>query len=432
MRYNYKKHLHMMYKLKRKLQWAINIYHLLKARVACWYFGNPSHRLKVIGVTGTDGKTTTTHLIYHILQTCGYRVSMMSTVYARIGDTEYDTGLHMTTPDVWDVQKLLKKAADHGDEYFVMETTSHAFDQGRNWGIRYIVGAITNITHEHLDYHGTYSAYVRAKAHMIAQSRLTLLNRDDDSYNELLQYVHKTNTVKTYALHEKKVDYCESLGESLGIDLPQYNQYNYLLAYAVAIELGVERADILKALATFTLPKGRLEVAYSGDFVVIVDFAHTPHSIHQLLSYMRGKTTKRLIHVFGSAGLRDDAKRPIMGYNSAEFADVIILTEEDYRTEDPANIARQIGQGIEKNGMRGVSAADLNTNLRRGYVYIESRDEAISKAVAMAAAGDIILCTGKSHEKSLCRGEQEYDWDEFEAVKRAVAKRIAPPHKKSK
>ena len=419
MRYNDTRLRIMIYKLKRKAQWAINIYHLLKARVACVYFGNPSHRLKVIGVTGTDGKTTTTHLIYHILKTCGYRVSMMSTVYARIGDTEYDTGLHMTTPDVWDVQKLLKKAADHGDEYFVMETTSHAFDQGRNWGIRYIVGAITNITHEHLDYHGTYAAYVRAKAQMIAQSRITLLNRDDDSYNELTKYV-RNNTVKTYALHENQADYHESLAKSLKMDLPEYNQYNYLLAYAVAQEVGVERDDILKALATFTLPKGRLEVAYSGDFVVIVDFAHTPHSIHQLLSYMRGKTTKRLIHVFGSAGLRDGAKRPIMGYNSAEFADVIIITEEDYRTEDPVQIAREIGIGIEKNGMRAVSAADLTPNLRRGYVFVQSRDEAITKAIAMAAPGDIILCTGKSHEKSLCRGEQEYDWDEFAAVKRAL------------
>lgn len=408
----------MVYQLKRRFQSVINVYHRIKATAARLYFGNPSKRLKVIGITGTDGKTTTTHIIYHILKTCGYKASMMSTVYARIGDTEYDTGLHMTTPDVWLVQKLLKKAADHGDEYFVMETTSHAFDQGRNAGIHYELGVVTNITHEHLDYHRTYEAYVHAKAKLIAQSRLTLINRDDDSYSSLMQYQH-TGAIKTYGLTQK-ADYQLDIAKTIKKDLPTYNNYNYLAAYSICRELGLQDAEILAALKTFTLPKGRLEVAYAGPFAVIVDFAHTPHSISQVLSYLRGKTEGRLIHVFGSAGLRDAKKRPLMGYNSAEYADVIVITEEDYRTEDPKTIAEEIAEGIEKNGLHKVAKAELSDHQMRGYVIEPDRSKAIAYAVSLARPGDIVVCTGKSHEKSLCRGTKEYDWDEFAAVQAAL------------
>lgn len=407
-----------MYQLKRRFQALINVYHRMKAIVARAYFGNPSRRLKVIGVTGTDGKTTTTHIIYHILTGCGYKASMMSTVYARIGDTEYDTGLHMTTPDVWQVQKLLKKAADHGDEYFVMETTSHAFDQGRNAGIRYELGAVTNITHEHLDYHHTYEAYVQAKAKLIAQSRLTLINRDDDSYSSLMQYQH-TGEIKTYGLVQK-ADYQLDIAKTIKKDLPTYNNYNYLAAYSICRELGLQDKEILAALKTFTLPKGRLEVAYSGPFAVIVDFAHTPHSIAQVLAYLREKTEGRLIHVFGSAGLRDAKKRPLMGYNSAQYADVIVITEEDYRTEDPQAIADEIAEGVEKNGLHKVAEADLHDAHMRGYMVESDRKRAIACAVSFAHPGDIVVCTGKSHEKSLCRGTKEYDWDEFAAVQQAL------------
>jgi UDP-N-acetylmuramoyl-L-alanyl-D-glutamate--2,6-diaminopimelate ligase len=373
----------------------------------------------VIGITGTDGKTTTTHIIYHILKTTGRRVSMMSTVYARIGDKEYDTGLHMTTPDVWMVQKLLKQAADHGDEYFVMETTSHAFDQGRNTGIAYVVGVITNITHEHLDYHKTYEAYVKAKANLIKQATLTLINRDDDSYSSLAQYKNQ-GRLKTYALLQK-ADYTLDIAAKLHLDLPVYNNYNYLAGYSCCRELGLKEEEILGALTTFTLPKGRLEVAYSGRFAVIVDFAHTPHAITQVLTYLRQKTEGRIIHVFGAAGLRDATKRPLMGYNSAAFADIIVVTEEDYRTEDPVEIAQEVAEGIEKNGVRKVEPDKLNKDAKYGYTVIINREEAIAKAISIAKPGDVVVCTGKSHEKSLCRGVTEYEWDEFAIVKKYVA-----------
>ena len=411
----------MIYQLKRRLQVFINVYHQAKAVGARWYFGNPSRRLQVIGVTGTDGKTTTTHIIYHILTTCGYKASMMSTVYARIGETEYDTGLHMTTPDVWLVQKLLKKAADHGDEFFVMETTSHAFDQGRNAGIRYALGVVTNITHEHLDYHRTYEAYVRAKAKLIAQSRLTLINRDDDSYSSLLAYEH-TGQIKTYGLREK-ADYRLDIAKAIQKDLPTYNNYNYLAAYSICRELGLDDEDILSALKSFTLPKGRLEVAYAGAFAVIVDFAHTPHSISQVLSYLREKTKGRVIHVFGSAGLRDAKKRPLMGYNSAQHADIIVVTEEDYRTEDPQTIAKDIATGIEQNGMHMLDVTQVQDEHAHGYIVETDRARAIELAVSLARPGDVVICTGKSHEQSLCRGTREHAWDEFGAVAAALQSR---------
>ncbi len=347
-----------------------NIYHLFQAILANLWYGFPSRKLKVIGVTGTDGKTTTTHLIAHILKIAGKKVSFVSTVVA--------PGFHVTTPSSFALQKLLKRSVENHDEYFVLETTSHALDQNRVWGIRYEVGVITNITHEHLDYHGNYEEYVKTKMKLLKMAKVGLYNTSKIA-----------NIIKRIP------------------DLTKFNQYNYSSAYFVCKELGLSDEIMLKAMKMFQLPKGRLDMVYDKDFKIMIDFAHTPNALLQLLPALKKiyfKKKGRLIHVFGAAGLRDVTKRPMMGKASDKFSDTIILTEEDYRTEDPHLICQQIISGIKN----------------KNYQIILNRQKAINKAIETARKNDVVVITGKGHENSLCRGKIEYPWDEYEAVKKAI------------
>ena len=347
-----------------------NIYHLFQAILATIINGFPSTKLKVIGVTGTDGKTTTTHLIAHILKVAGKKVSFVSSIVA--------SGFHVTTPSSFALQKLLRRSVDNHDEYFVLETTSHALDQNRVWGIKYEVGVITNITHEHLDYHKNYEDYVKTKSKLLKMAKVGIKNTDKI-----------VNIIKTIP------------------NLTKFNQSNYSSAYNVCKQLGLSDEKILKAMKTFQLPKGRLDLVYDNDFKIIIDFAHTPNALLQLLPGIRKlylKGNGRLIHVFGSAGLRDFTKRPMMGEASDKFSDIIFLTEEDYRTEDPKKICQQIASEIKN----------------KNYEIIIDRQEAIELAIKTAKKDDVVVLTGKAHEKSLCRGKIEYPWDEYEAVKKAL------------
>lgn len=392
-----------------------NFYHLIQALAANILYGFPSRRLKVIGVTGTDGKTTTTHLIYHILNHAGKKVSMISTVYAKVGGKEYETGLHTTTPDPFLVQSMLKRAADEGTEYFVLETTSHAIDQNRVWGIRYEIGVITNVTHEHLDYHHTYAKYLHTKKRLLERSHIAIVNKDDDSYRAICENLH-TAKVVSYGL-ETKADYTLDFRNMFPY-LADFNAYNYLAAYVAALAAEVDGQTAVKAMRTFELPPGRLDMVFDGKFSVMVDFAHTPNAISMILSTVRRlhvKKGKRIIHVFGSAGLRDVSKRPLMGRESATYADLIILTEEDYRTEDPDDICREIARGIEEKGKTLVSHFSPRDSGK--YTIIIDRNKAIAEALRIAKAGDIVVITGKGHEKSLCRGTVEYPWSDRDAVK---------------
>lgn len=394
---------------KRKIQPLINVYHLLKAVLANIYFGFPSKKLKVIGVTGTDGKTTTAFIIYHILKSAGKNVSLVSSIYAKIGSDEFSTGLHVTTPDAILTQKLLKSAVEQGSEYFVMETTSHALDQNRIWGVKYEVSVITNITLEHLDYHKTYEKYVKAKAKLLLNSNIALINVDDESIHQLSQILKKSNKkFLTYGL-KNKTDFNFDSKKEVNKDISDYNNYNFLAAYSVASLLNIPKIKTIQALKTFHLPAGRLETVYDKEFKVIIDFAHTPNSIESVLRHIKNEMRNkkgRLIHVFGSAGLRDFKKRPLMGQASATYANLIILTQEDYRTEDPQQICRQIGEGIKKKG--------------KTYEVVIDRQKAIARAISLAREGDIVVLTGKSHEQSLARGKKEYPWNEKKAVIKAL------------
>ncbi len=409
-------------RMKRKVQLFINVYHLIKAGIANIVFGFPSKKLKVIGVTGTDGKTTTTFLIYHILKNTGKKVSMISSVYAKIGDKEYDTGLHTTTPDAVQVQRLLKRALDAGDEYFVLETTSHALDQNRVAGVRFEIGVITNITSEHLDYHKTRERYIRAKSRLLKQSSTGLINKDDSSYEALRALIPARVKLLTYSL-KSKADYSKNIQKELKLPLADFNNYNYLAAYAVADRLGVDSKTSLKSMESFTLPKGRLEVVYDKAFKVIIDFAHTENSLRLALkSIKKDIEAGRLIHVFGAAGLRDRVKRPFMGEASAESSDVVILTEEDYRTEDPVKIAEEIADGLVKHDFGYVYPEKLDGTKKR-YTVIVEREKAVSRAIEIAQKGDVVVLTGKSHEKSLARGTKEYPWDEKKAVLKSLSEK---------
>jgi len=406
----------MFERLKRNIQPLINIYHLFGAVFATLYYGFPSTKLKVIGVTGTDGKTTTVHCIYHILKSAGKKVSMISTVYAKVGETEYETGLHVTTPDAMLVQKLLNESAKNKDEYFVLETTSHAIDQNRNFGVHYELGVLTNITHEHLDYHRTFERYLRTKSRLFRQSKSSILNRDDSSYDLIQAELKRTDSktsIKSYGL-KNRADFQLDLSKTLKLEIPQYNNYNYLAAYSVCAELGIAKQSILKALKSYELPKGRYEVTYDEKFMIVIDYAHTPNSLKQILSDLKVRADGRkgrLIHVFGSAGLRDAQKRPMMGSESSQYSDVSIITEEDYRTENVETITKSIVSGIKNS----------DSKIKNGtLMLIDNRQRAINKAVALANKGDIVVCTGKAHEKSLGRNGKEDPWDEFAAVKTAL------------
>jgi len=384
-----------------------NYYHLLQAIAANLYYGFPSREIKVIGITGTDGKTTTTHLIYHILLSAGKKVSMISTVYGKVGETVYDTGLHVTTPDPFLIQKMIRKAVTEKDEYFILETTSHAIDQNRVWGVQYEVGVLTNITHEHLDYHKTIDSYAHVKMRLINEANLGIVNGDDPISKKHLK---RKSSVKTYGLKEKS-DYGIDFRSEIK-DLADFNAYNYLAAYAACHELGIADKTMRDSFLTFRLPSGRIDIVYDKDFKVIIDFAHTPNAIDRILQTVRKiylPTGGTLIHIFGSAGLRDTTKRFSMGSASARFADKIILTEEDYRTENPKEICKQIGEGIAEG--------------KKEFEIIVSRDEAIKKGISYAKKGDVVIITGKGHEKSLCRGKTEYPWSDKECVLAVLGKK---------
>lgn len=396
-----------------------NKYHLLVAIIANYWYRHPSRDITVIGVTGTDGKTTTVSLIYHILQAAQKNVSMVSTVYAKIGGTEHDTGFHVSTPHSLTVQRFLRESVDNGDQYFVMETTSHALDQNRVYGVEYAAGVITNITHEHLDYHKTYERYVQAKCRLLHQSRTRIVNREDMSFPHITKQV---SDLITYGIAEG--DYHGDISDKIGLPLPEFQKYNYLAAFAVARELGIDTDTIYQALKTFTPPPGRIAVIREKPVTAIVDFAHTPHSLKQILSavrhqYLSNTHHSRLIHIFGCASERDIQKRPLMGVESATYADTVILTEEDYRNEDPEAINAEIAAGLEQQGYQKVAPADF-TGTKGTYTSIPDRGNAVSKAVALAADGDVIIATGKGHEQSLCRGNAEEPWNDPSALTEAL------------
>lgn len=389
-----------------------NLGHLFEAVIANIYYRFPSRSMTIIGVTGTDGKTTTSHMIYHMMKREGMKASLISTLAANINTKILDTGHHVTTPTAFALQKYLKMAKDSGNEYVVLEVTSHAIDQYRIWGVPFAVSVLTNVTHEHLDYHKTYEAYAKAKFRLLEMSKTAVVNMDDKSFSHLSAFrktVSKTQYL-TYGFHENadiRLSEYQFLKKLPGV----YNWYNGLAAVGVGKFLGISPHEMEKHMASFELPVGRLETVYNGKFKVIVDFAHTPHSLEAVLKTIKDeKTVGRIIHVFGSAGERDKSKRLLMGRVSAKYADVIILTAEDPRGESVADINAEIKSGV------------LAEDAKASVVVIESRRDAILNALEMADSNDTILITGKGHEDSMNLGDGEEPWSDREAVLEEIKK----------
>jgi UDP-N-acetylmuramoyl-L-alanyl-D-glutamate--2,6-diaminopimelate ligase len=379
-----------------------NIYHLGMAILANIFYGFPSRKIKIVGVTGTDGKTTTTSLIYHILSTAGFKSSMVSSVGAIVGGENYDIGFHVTTPSSFGVQKFIKKAVDSGSKFLVLETTSHALDQYRVFGIKYEVGVLTNVTHEHLDYHKTYENYIKTKERLFKMSKVSIANKDDDSFPLL------NSSPRTYGMG-KDADVNPSNFPFKTNLVGDFNKYNVLAAVSACKALGIEDRVIRRGIESFTPPKGREDIIYKKDFTVMIDFAHTPNAIDQILRSIRVSIKGKIIHVFGSAGARDVTKRPLMGEMSSKYADVIILTAEDPRREPVEKIMSEIASGINK---------------RIKVLKISDRKDAIRQAIKMAKKGDYVLLTGKSHEKSMNYGHGEEMWDEYSAAQEALQLRL--------
>jgi UDP-N-acetylmuramoyl-L-alanyl-D-glutamate--2,6-diaminopimelate ligase len=404
-----------------------NFYHLLAAVLFVLLCRFPARKLTVIGVTGTDGKTTTTNLIFYILKKAGKKVSMISSVKAVIGSKEYDTGFHVTTPSPKDIQKYLRQAVLAGCRYFVLESTSHGLSQNRLWGCRFYLGVVTNVTREHLDYHRTYENYLKAKSKLFDKVKIAVLNRDDESYNYLNSKLQITNSkVVTYGI-KNEADFTPRTFPFKTKLLGEYNQYNCLAAIAVTSLLGIPQEKIREAVANFSGVKGRVEEIKEGqNFRVFVDFAHTPNGLENILKTLKSQIKdKALIVVFGSAGLRDKGKRPFMGEIASKYADLIVLTAEDPRTEDVNQIIEEIAQGCFKQGVKEMSPDHFETltpQTKEKYFFrIPDRKEAIKFAIQkLAHQGDIVVTCGKGHEKSMCYGKKEYPWDEYQVIKRAL------------
>lgn len=388
-----------------------NVYHHVVAFFANLTYIFPGRKLTVIGVTGTDGKTTTVNLIYHILKSSGRNVSMLTSIGASVGKKDYETGFHVTTPNPFALQKFLRQAVQSGSKYFVLEVTSHALDQYRTWGIPFKVGVLTNITSEHLDYHKTFDNYLHTKEKLLKMAKIAIVNRDDGSYTLLSDAKNSKENKNwiTYGFSESADVNLNNFPFESRVMIDSFNKYNVLAGAAVAKTLGLTHEEIRSAIKTFKLPLGRVDFVYEDDFSVLIDFAHTPNAFEQLLGSLREHTSGRIIHVFGSAGERDHAKRPFMGETSSKHADILILTAEDPRSEDVDKIIDEIASGIKKKDAKVFRLAD--------------RKDAINAAIEMAGKGDLVVVTGKAHEKSMTYGNRDLPWDEYKVVDTAIRTR---------
>lgn len=416
--------------------------------LAAAYYGYPSRKLTVIGVTGTDGKTTTCTLIHSILSAAGIPTGLVSTVHAVIGDESLETGLHVTTPPAHEIQMYLARMVEAGLTHAVLEVTSHGLAQGRVNGVDFDVAVMTNVTHEHLDFHGSWEQYRRDKSRLFAMAaggfrkpgtpKAAVINADDPSADLFRRASEGVDRVLTYALDPlypvdvkaENVEYQPDMtrlfvhgpdGLRQTVESPLvggYNVSNILAAVAASsMILGgdpeVFRDALVDGLRDMPFIPGRMERIDEGqDFLAIVDFAHTPNALKRALEAARLMIApdRRVIAVFGSAGLRDREKRRMMAEVGSELADICILTAEDPRTESLAGILNEMALGcISRGGLEGET-----------FWRVMDRGRALAFGCSLARRGDLVIACGKGHEQSMCFGSVEYSWDDRVALRGAL------------
>lgn len=428
------------------------------AWLAAAWEGFPSRRLIVIGITGTDGKTSTANILYEILKTAGLKPGLLSTVGAIIGKSEEALELHVTTPEAPMVQRYLRRMVDSGLSHCILESTSHGLAQHRVTAVDFDLAVITNITHEHFDYHGDYERYFAAKARLfelvagdpLADARAVkaevikaaIFNRDDSSFSRLLPLVasefvtygiygradvtatdielgadatrftlHLGPRPETQKDNESVVRWPERMASVSSPLIGEFNVYNMLAAAAAADCLGVAVSGISRGLAAVTAVDGRMQRIERGQsFVTIVDFAHTPNALRMAIKTARQMTQARIITVIGSAGRRDVQKRRLMAEIAARDADLTVLTAEDPRTEPLEAILEAMAEGCRRQGGREAET----------FWRVPDRGRAIFLAVSLAGPGDLVLICGKGHEQSMCFGTTEYPWDDRTATSVAL------------
>lgn len=418
---------------KRMWQKVKNIYHLFVAFLANLWYGFPSKKLTVIGVTGTDGKTTTTNMIYEVLKSAGKKVSLVSTVQAIVGVESHGLGFHVTTPSSFALQRFMKRALLAGDEYFVLEVSSHGLDQNRVAFIDFAIGVLTSLSHDHLDYHKTFENYAKAKFKLLNMAVI----------DAILPYGLPENITNLLNVSARKkiIRFGLNSGDQtqkswqFKLAIPgNYNILNALAAASVGVVLHIPKATIKTTLQGFRGVFGRFEEIETGkNFRVVIDFASTPNSLEQVLRTareqvgnpispaFRGAKEGRVIAVYGSASERDLLKRPMMGAVSGKFANITVLTDEDPRWENPMKIIDEIAKGCIEAG--AVEEVENKTPRAKGNTFykIPNRQEAINFVIQkLAREGDIILLCGKGHEKSISYRGTETPWSEHEAVVRAL------------
>ncbi len=385
------------------------------------FFGNPSKELKLIGLTGTNGKTTTTFLIKQILENVGKKVGLIGTVQNMVCDEIYPA--HYTTPDPHELQFLFRKMVDAGCEYCVMEVSSQALAQGRVSGIEFLIGVFTNLTQDHLDYHKTWDNYFNSKRILFENCKTAVVNVDDKNGLKIVQGL--PCKVVTYAVDNIQSDYTaknvmfssngvryELVGDRIGrVQCPipgRFSVYNSLCAASVALALGIEFEDILIAISKSQGVKGRIEVVPTDtDYTVIIDYAHSPDGLENIITSLKEIARGRVVTVFGCGGDRDRTKRPKMGKIAAELSDFCVVTSDNPRSETPSKIIEDILEGMK----------DTDTP----YEVVENRKEAIAWAMNHAEPNDIILLAGKGHETYQILPTGTIHFDEREVVAEVLA-----------
>ncbi|MBB1549264.1 UDP-N-acetylmuramoyl-L-alanyl-D-glutamate--2,6-diaminopimelate ligase [Candidatus Saccharibacteria bacterium] len=423
-------------------------YHVLRADLAAHQYGFPGKRMRVIGVTGTNGKTSTCFLIWKMLNAAGHKTGLMTTVAWGVDMLEKQIE-HMTTVDARTLNFRMKKIADAGAEFLVLEVTSHALAQHRTFGVPIEIAVMTNVTHEHLDYHKTFENYRDAKRRLFKMAKYGVVNEDDKSWayfakdvKEYITYginsgILRAKDVKLGAQGvEYSVDGEASVGDKhaaedkhVGGDknasgdmlriktkIPgEFTVYNSLAAVAVGLKLGLNKEQISQGILALDSVEGRMNrVDLGQNFEVIVDYAHTPDAFLKVYESVVPGKKGRIISLFGGAGRRDESTRGERGEIAAKYSDIVIITEDDSRDENPAEIAEEFVNGAEQAGF-----------LRGKNLLVElNREKAIQMAVELAKKDDIVLILGKGHEKTILRATGAVPFEDLKVTEKALRKRL--------